>query len=205
MTDKIQATAIPIELMDGLPNFHTAIGEVEAEVSGEGSQMVAMAVAVNMSAIYAKFPDGTYAMTMSDLVKAMVGSIVAHREGITNQWVINVEGTIIGPFASNDEAREASKRYEGCGATIEPLIPPDDGTGEEEAPSDPFKDGWAQGTMRCKKCGAMFGGVRFRYSCHDKVEGNWPRCCGQPTTFCDDWKPDPPDSELAPNPEESAQ
>ena len=52
---------------------------------------------------------------------------------------------------------------------------------------DPFKHGWATGSMYCKKCGKEQHGVRFRYSCHDKVEGTWPRCCGMLMAFCDNW------------------
>jgi len=55
---------------------------------------------------------------------------------------------------------------------------------------DDFRDGWASGSMKCKKCGTLFTQVRFRYSCHDKVEGDWPKCCGQLAGFQDDWKPE---------------
>jgi hypothetical protein len=52
-----------------------------------------------------------------------------------------------------------------------------------------FTHGWAEGSMKCKACGELFCGVRFRYSCSDKVAGDWPKCCGELTVFCDDWKP----------------
>ena len=55
---------------------------------------------------------------------------------------------------------------------------------------DEFKEGWACGTMKCDKCGKIFNDVRFRYSCHDKVEGEWPKCCNDLTKFCNDWKPE---------------
>tara|TARA_R110000824_G_scaffold172434_1_gene350311 strand:- start:36362 stop:37126 length:765 start_codon:yes stop_codon:yes gene_type:complete len=50
-----------------------------------------------------------------------------------------------------------------------------------------FKNGWASGSMKCRKCHKMFSDVRFRYSCYDKVEGGWPKCCGELTAFCYDW------------------
>jgi hypothetical protein len=56
--------------------------------------------------------------------------------------------------------------------------------------TDKFKDGWASGSMECRKCGSIFRSVRFRYSCHDKVEGVWPRCCGELTKFGADWEPE---------------
>jgi hypothetical protein len=55
---------------------------------------------------------------------------------------------------------------------------------------DQFKNGWATGSMTCRKCGKIFEGVRFRYSCHDKVEGEWPECCGDSAKFNNDWHPD---------------
>lgn len=54
--------------------------------------------------------------------------------------------------------------------------------------SDKFKHGWATGSMKCGKCGKVFEGVRFLYSCHDKVGGDWPKCCERLTAFCTDWK-----------------
>ena len=56
--------------------------------------------------------------------------------------------------------------------------------------TDKFKNGWATGTMECQKCGTIFRNVRFLYSCHDKVEGNWPNCCGELTKFGADWEPE---------------
>lgn len=50
-----------------------------------------------------------------------------------------------------------------------------------------FKDGWATGSMKCRKCGKVFLNVRFKYSCHDKVEGDWPECCGESAKFEKDW------------------
>jgi len=58
-----------------------------------------------------------------------------------------------------------------------------------------FKHGWATGSMRCRKCQRIFAGVRFRYSCHDKVDGVWPFCCGENTTFCNDWIEEPKPNE----------
>ena len=55
---------------------------------------------------------------------------------------------------------------------------------------DKFKDGWATGSMKCRKCDKVFSQVRFRYSCHDKVEGEWPMCCGEHTGFMPDWEPE---------------
>jgi hypothetical protein len=53
---------------------------------------------------------------------------------------------------------------------------------------DKFKHGWANGSMKCRKCGKVFLNVRFKYSCHDKVEGDWPECCGELAKFEADWK-----------------
>lgn len=55
---------------------------------------------------------------------------------------------------------------------------------------DRFSDGWATGSMRCLKCGNIFTDVRVRYSDHDKVEGEWPRCCNELTGFLPDWRPE---------------
>lgn len=55
---------------------------------------------------------------------------------------------------------------------------------------DKFRDGWASGSMVCERCGKVFKGVRFRYSCHDKVEGDWPKCCDRLTKFRNDWSPE---------------
>jgi hypothetical protein len=55
---------------------------------------------------------------------------------------------------------------------------------------DAFKDGWASGSMECPTCGRIFRDVRFRFSCHDKVEGDWPMCCGVVARYCYDWKPE---------------
>lgn len=54
--------------------------------------------------------------------------------------------------------------------------------------SEKFKNGWATGSMVCGKCERVFEGVRFCYSCHDKVEGEWPRCCGELANWGDDWR-----------------
>lgn len=54
---------------------------------------------------------------------------------------------------------------------------------------DKFRDGWASGSMTCNRCGKVFEGVRFRYCDHDKVEGEWPKCCGEFAKFNKDWKP----------------
>ena len=56
--------------------------------------------------------------------------------------------------------------------------------------------------MQCRKCKKIFPNVRFLYSCSDKVEGEWPECCGELTKFLPDWKPDIPSEDLseAPNP-----
>lgn len=55
---------------------------------------------------------------------------------------------------------------------------------------DKFSDGWASGSMVCERCGKVFDGVRFRYSCNDKVEGDWTKCCNRFTKFGNDWKPE---------------
>jgi hypothetical protein len=55
---------------------------------------------------------------------------------------------------------------------------------------DAFKDGWASGSMECPTCGRIFRDVRFRFCCHDKVEGDWPMCCGVVARYCYDWKPE---------------
>ena len=66
---------------------------------------------------------------------------------------------------------------------------------------DRFTDGWASGSMRCHKCGRIFPNVRFLYSCSDKVEGEWPECCGELTKFLPDWKPDIPQEVVPPAPD----
>ena len=71
---------------------------------------------------------------------------------------------------------------------------------EPEKVSDPneFKNGWASGSMKCRKCRNIFSDVRFRYYCHDKVEGDWPKCCGELTAFCYDWTSDDPEGGFNP-------
>jgi hypothetical protein len=52
-----------------------------------------------------------------------------------------------------------------------------------------FSDGWASGSMICADCGKVFKNIKFRYSRHDKVEGDWPKCCNRLAKFGNDWKP----------------
>ena len=53
-----------------------------------------------------------------------------------------------------------------------------------------FRDGWASGSMICERCSKVFNSVRFLYSCHDKVKGDWPECCGRLAGFMNDWEPE---------------